>query len=585
MIRASQARYPGSNPGWRIKTLINQNCLILNMEEINFKEMEIAYFSMEIGIDANVPTYSGGLGILAGDTLRSEADLELPVIGITFVYNKGYFKQSIDEEGNQHEDERNWKPEEHLEKLPNKVVVKVDGRDVVVGCWLYKLRGVSGKYNPIIFLDTDFPENNEEDRRISHHLYGGDLAYRLTQEIILGIGGVRMLDSLGCNVKKYHMNEGHSALLCLELYRKFNDIDKVRNACVFTTHTPVPAGHDQFDYNLAKNLLSDNLPPELENDIFWEGKLNMTHVGLRFSQYINGVAKKHGEVSRDMFPGYHIESITNGVHSMFWTSEPFKKLFDEYIKNWEADPFSLRYVLGIPLNKIWNAHVESKKKLIDFVNNNYNAQMDENVFTIGFARRAATYKRGDLLFSNIQKLIEISKKAGKIQIIYGGKAHPNDGLGKEVIKTIIAKMKEINNDIKCCYIQDYSIEEGKLMTSGVDLWLNTPLRPKEASGTSGMKAAHNGVPQFSILDGWWIEGHIEGKTGWSIGAHPNVKDKNDNEEDIEDLYNKLEYVILPMYYQHQDEWIEVMRNAIAINGSFFNTHRMVQQYVLNAYFD
>lgn len=554
--------------------------------EIDFKEPHVAYFSMEIGIDPKLPTYSGGLGVLAGDTLRSAVDQKVPIIGITLLYQKGYFKQKIDENGNQIEEDRIWNPKDFLKKLNNKVYVEIEGRQVAINCWLYTIKGATGKINPIIFLDTDLEENSDYDKTISHHLYGNDRRYRLAQEIVLGIGGTRMLESLGCDLEKYHMNEGHSALLSIELCKRHNhDIEFVRNKCVFTTHTPVPAGHDQFEQQLVENMLGDYLNEELKKEIFTDWKLNMTYLGLRFSKFVNGVAKKHGEVSRDMFPGYHIESITNGVHSSFWTSEPMKKLFNNYIKNWEQDPYSLRYVLGIPRNEIWNAHQESKKKLIDFVNHKYNAKMDVNTFTIGFARRAATYKRGDMLFSNLERLKEIQKNAGKIQIIYGGKAHPMDGMGKDIIKHIIQKMNEIKQDIKVCYIEDYDIEIGKLMTSGVDLWLNTPLRPKEASGTSGMKAAHNGIPQFSILDGWWIEGHIENKTGWSIGEHPHNKLENDQEEDIDDMYTKLEYVIVPMYYDHQDRWIEIMRTCIAVNGSFFNTHRMVQQYVLNAYFD
>ena len=554
-------------------------------EEIDFKHPHVAYFSMEIGIDSEIPTYSGGLGVLAGDTLRSCADLKVPVIGITLLYEKGYFKQRIDENGNQIEEDRVWNPSDHLQKLPNIINVRIEGRDVKVGCWLYRLQGISGNTNYIIFLDTDLEGNSEYDKTITHHLYGNDKRYRLAQEIILGIGGTRMLENLGCELEKYHMNEGHSGLLTLELCKRLGNIENVRKKCVFTTHTPVPAGHDQFDQTLVEGMLGDYLTDELKSEIFIDWKLNMTYLGLRFSEYVNGVAKKHGEVSRGMFPGYHIDSITNGVHSVFWTSPPFKKLFDKHIKNWENDPFSLRYILGLPRNEIWDAHKEAKKDLIDFVNEKYNMGMDPEVFTIGFARRATTYKRGEMLFSDLDRLRRISKDIGKIQIIYGGKAHPMDGMGKDIIKRIIEKMKSIKNEIKVCYIEDYGIEVAKKMVSGVDIWLNTPLRPKEASGTSGMKAAHNGVPQLSVLDGWWIEGHIENKTGWSIGKHPSVKAENDNEEDINDLYTKLEYVIVPMFYEHRDRWIEIMRTCIAVNGSFFNTHRMVQQYVLNAYFD
>jgi starch phosphorylase len=555
---------------------------------INYSESEVAYFSMEIGIDQKIPTYSGGLGVLAGDTLRSAADLELPVIGITLLYKKGYFKQKINEHGDQVEEPVEWNPHTHLKLLPNKISVRIEGREVYIQAWQYAIKGVTGKTNQIIFLDTDLAENSEYDRTITHILYGNDDRYRLAQEIILGIGGVRMLSNIGCtNLKKYHMNEGHSALLTLELFRSSTAkkaLDDVREKCVFTTHTPVPAGHDQFERGLAENMLGDFIVDSIRNELFINNKLNMTYLGLRFSRYINGVAKKHGEVSRTMFPGYHIESITNGVHSAYWTGESYKKLFDKYLPGWECDPFNLRYILGVPKEDIWRSHLKSKKKLATYINRKYKIGMDIDTFTIGFARRAATYKRGDMLFSDINRLIKIAEKSKGIQIIYSGKAHPKDWEGKQVIKRIVESMKVVKDKVKVCYVEDYDMEIAKLLVAGVDLWLNTPLRPKEASGTSGMKAAHNGVPHFSTLDGWWIEGHIENVTGWSIGSHPHAVKETNHAEDVEDMYMKLEYVILPKYYNERDSWVEIMRHSIAINGSFFNTHRMVQQYVLNAYF-
>jgi len=521
-----------------------------------------------------------------GNTLRSMADLEVPVMGITLLYRKGYFKQKIDAQGVQHEYNVPWNPEDKLKKLDAEVSVKIEGREVKIKAWLYEIKGITGQRNPIIFLDTDVETNSKYDKEITAHLYGKDQMYRLAQEIILGIGGVKMLKEIGCkNLQKYHMNEGHSALLTLELLKQNNnDVDLVRKNCVFTTHTPVPAGHDQFDKSLAELLLSDYLDEKLEQEIFLNNKLNMTHLGLRFSEFVNGVAKKHGEVSRTMFPGYHIESITNGVHSVFWTNKYFKQLFDKYLPAWQADPFSLRYILGIPKDEIWDAHIESKKDLLEHINNKYYLSMSEEIFTIGFARRAATYKRGDMLFEDIERLMKIADMFKGIQIVYAGKAHPNDQQGKDIIKKIIDDMKKLSPKIKCCYIEDYDIGIAKTLVSGVDLWLNTPQRPMEASGTSGMKAAHNGVPQFSTLDGWWLEGLIENVTGWGIGSHPNNIKETNHQEDVEDMYTKLEYVILPKFYNERDEWIEIMQHCISINGSFFNTHRMVQQYVLNAYY-
>ncbi|MBN2459381.1 alpha-glucan family phosphorylase [Candidatus Woesearchaeota archaeon] len=555
-----------------------------------FKDLSVAYFSMEIGIMPDIPTYSGGLGVLAGDTLRSCADMNIPVMGITLLYKKGYFKQDIDSHGNQVESEVEWDPYAFLQAMPQEAEVSIEGRRVRIKAWLYNLVGSAGQINPIIFLDTDVPGNEDYDKKITHHLYGHDDKYRLAQEIVLGIGGVRMLESMGCTgIKKYHMNEGHSALLALELYNRLSGqkypIDGVRKMCVFTTHTPVPAGHDQFPKELAEQMLGNMLEGKVRKEAFYNDKLNMTYLGLRFSEFVNGVAKKHGEVSRTMFPGYHIESITNGVHSFYWTAEPMRKLFNQYLPGWENDPFNLRYILGVPKEEIWSAHQKSKEALIRLVNRQYKAGMSREIFTIGFARRAATYKRGDMLFSDVDRLLKIAEKCKGIQIIYAGKAHPKDAQGKELIKRIIAKMKEVGHKIKVCYLKNYDMGIAKLLVSGVDIWLNTPQRPQEASGTSGMKAAHNGVLHFSVLDGWWLEGHIENVTGWSIGVHPEVSKENIHEEDVKDMYNKLEYIIIPRFYDERDKWVEMMKHAIAINGSFFNTHRMVQQYVSNAYFE
>ncbi|MFA5061228.1 MAG: alpha-glucan family phosphorylase [Candidatus Pacearchaeota archaeon] len=553
----------------------------------DFNKLKIAYFSMEIGVESKIPTYSGGLGVLAGDMLRSSADLNLPVIGVTLLYKKGYFKQKIDSGGNQLEEIETWSPENYLIKLPNRVSVSLNGRDVFVDCWLYEIKGIKGTVNPIIFLDTDLNENEEQDREITKKLYGEGEDYRILQEAVLGIGGFRMVENLGCSIEKYHMNEGHSAFLTLEIYKKSSGdkLEETRKRCVFTTHTPVPAGHDEFSKDIVERVLQNNIPSEIKEQIFFDDKLNMTYLGLKFSGHINGVAKKHEEISKKMFPDYHIESITNGVHSVFWTSEYFASLFDKYIPNWREDSFNLRYVMSVPKEKIWVAHIKSKKKMIDWINKKYSLQMDTKTFTIGFARRATGYKRWELLLSDLNRLKEIAGKFEGIQIVYAGKAHPRDTEGKEVIKRILQKSRDLGAKIKFCFIENYNIDVAKKLVCGVDLWLNTPLRPKEASGTSGMKAAHNGVPQFSVLDGWWLEGHIENVTGWSIGPNPDDEQQADlDKKELEDLYSKLEYVILPTYYESRDDWIGIMRHTISINASFFNTDRMVQQYVSNAYF-
>ena len=562
------------------------------------EQREIAYFSMEIGLDARMPTYSGGLGVLAGDTIRSAADLKVPKVAVTLLHRKGYFRQKLDANGWQTEEPIEWAIESYLEEMPKKASVTIEGRAVHLRAWKYEVKGIGGFKVPVYFLDSDLPENSEWDRTLTHFLYGGDKHYRLCQEVILGIGGVRVLRALGYNsIERFHMNEGHASLLALELLdeeaRKagrdsitLDDVEAVKENCVFTTHTPVSAGHDQFPIDLARQVLGSREDFFNMKDILsFDGLLNMTHLALNLSRYVNGVAKKHGEVSRLMFTGYSIAAITNGVHAATWTAKPFQELYDRYIPGWREDNFSLRYALSIPRQEVWEAHALAKKELIQHVNRETGAGMDTEVLTIGFARRSTTYKRGELFFQDNERLKRISSEVGKFQVIYAGKAHPQDLGGKEIIKRIFHAKESLKEDIKIAYLENYNMETGKLITSGVDVWLNTPQPPLEASGTSGMKAAVNGVPSLSILDGWWIEGHIEGITGWAIGETGRGPEASDDwSKDALSLYDKLENVVCPLFYQDRDQFINVMRSSIALNGSFFNTQRMMLEYVLRAYF-
>jgi glycogen phosphorylase len=560
-------------------------------------ERKVAYFSMEIGLDASIPTYSGGLGVLAGDTIRSAADLKVPMVVVTLLHRKGYFYQQLDASGWQTEESVEWVIEDFLEEQTPHVKVQIEQRDVTIRAWKYEVKGQSGFVVPVFFLDTNLPDNAEWDRTLTDHLYGGDSFYRLCQELILGGGGVKMLRALGyLDIERFHLNEGHASLLTLELLNEqmqqensnsISDeaIQAVRESCVFTTHTPVVAGHDRFPLEIVRRVMGNHPAFEMPNVFCCDGQLNMTYLALNLSHYVNGVAKKHGEVSRLMFAAYIIDSITNGVHVATWTSHPFQKLFDQYIPGWREDNFSLRYALNIPNPQIWQAHMAAKRNLIHLVNREYNSGMDFDVLTLGFARRAATYKRADLLFHDIERLKAISSQVGPIQIIYAGKAHPQDQKGKELIQRIIQARQNLQPEIKMVYLANYDMALGGLITAGVDLWLNTPEPPMEASGTSGMKAAINGVPSLSILDGWWIEGCIENITGWAIGDLPETEDRSrDRARDADSLYDKLENTIGPMYYQDRDRFINIMTHAIALNGSFFNTQRMMQQYVLRAYF-
>lgn len=550
----------------------------------------IAYFSMEVAADSRMPTYSGGLGVLAGDTLRSCADLKVPVVAVSLLYRNGYFRQHLDEWGNQREAPALWEPSAFARLLRESTSVTIEGRRVVIRAWRYDIAGVGGYTVPLLLLDTNVEENSPQDRELTAWLYGGDQAYRLAQEIVLGVGGVRMLRALGFNrLERYHMNEGHAALLTLELLNERGgdwDFERLRRHCVFTTHTPVPAGHDQFSYELVRRVFGEPITIEAIQMLAGTDRFNMTLLALNSSRYVNGVAKRHGEVSREMFAGYSIESITNGVHSLTWTCESFRNMYDRYIPGWANDPFALRYAIGIPTSEIWDAHSRAKRQLIEEVGRRTRRSLDGDALTIGFARRATPYKRADLLLSDPAQLTDAARAAGPIQVLYAGKAHPRDEGGKDLIRKVFASATRLGAEVKVIYLEDYDMALARLLTAGVDLWLNTPLRPLEASGTSGMKAAHNGVPSFSILDGWWIEGHIEGVTGWSIGAPP-AAGSNPAEDptaaDAADLYRKLRTIILPMYYRDRERWAQVMRQSIAFNASFFNTHRMVQQYAVNAY--
>jgi starch phosphorylase len=554
----------------------------------------VAYFSMEIALRADLPTYSGGLGVLAGDSLRSAADIGAPLVGVTLLYRRGYFRQRLDAQGNQSEDPAPWSPETALDPMDARVTVKLAEREVHLRAWRFEVRGVGGQVVPVFLLDADLPENSPSDRALTDVLYGGEEHYRLRQEALLGLGGVRMLEKLGfTGIESYHMNEGHSALLTLALLERRlghaelgraseEDIEAVRRQCVFTTHTPVPAGHDQFARSLVDQIIGADRTAVLDaSGCCPAGTLNMTSLALRFSRYINGVAMHHGDVSHSMFPNYPMRAITNGVHAVTWTAPSFQELFDHHIPEWRHDNLYLRYAIGIRLEEIEHAHVLAKRAMLDQLARTTGAHLQESVLTIGFARRAATYKRADLLFTDLERLKKIAHDCGPIQVVYSGKAHPRDEEGKAVIRRVFEAAASLAGSIPVVYIPDYDMRWGQLLTSGVDLWLNTPHRPFEASGTSGMKAALNGVPSLSVLDGWWIEGCVEGVTGWAIGR------EGDSEEDhgleIAALYNQLEAVILPLFYRSPKQFARVMRSAIALNGSFFNTERMMSQYLANAY--
>ncbi|HKK07051.1 MAG TPA: alpha-glucan family phosphorylase [Gammaproteobacteria bacterium] len=552
----------------------------------------IGYFSMEIALRNEIPTYSGGLGVLAGDTVRTAADLDLPLVSVTLVSREGYFRQSIDEQGRQVEQPAPWEPAQWAEPLGAKIAVRVEGRPVWIGAWLYVLEGHMGGRQPVVLLDTELDENRDDDRRITHYLYGGDEAYRLRQEIVLGIGGVRMLRALGFRLEHYHMNEGHSALLALELLNEHAyaaedlrpgelpfDIPAVRDLCSFTTHTPVEAGHDRFPYDVVQRSPGDFDDLPTLRHLAGEDRLNMTRLAINLSEYVNGVAKRHAEVSRRMFPGYQVHAVTNGVHPATWTAQSFFRLYDAHLPGWCHEPELLvRGECCLGDDEVWTAHEEAKQALIEHIAQTTGRAFDPVVPIIGFARRMTEYKRPDLLFRDLDRLREIGRR-WPLQIVLAGKAHPRDAGGKRLIEALHAHIGRLSPEIAVAYLPDYDMATAQALVSGSDVWLNTPLRPMEASGTSGMKAAFNAVPHLSVLDGWWAEACIEGVNGWAIG------DDTDGPEDRDGarLYEKLEGVVLPLYHGDRGGWVRVMKGAIAKSAGLFNSHRMMRRYAAEAY--
>ncbi|MFZ5524254.1 MAG: alpha-glucan family phosphorylase [Pseudomonadota bacterium] len=554
----------------------------------------VAYFTMEIALRNEMPTYAGGLGVLAGDTLRSATDLELPMVAVSLVSRAGYFHQEIDAQGRQLEHAEIWDPKRWAQPLDAKIAVTIEGRTVWIGAWLYVLEGHMGGRQPVLLLDTDLNENSSDDSAITHYLYGGDTVYRLKQEIVLGIGGVRMLQAVGFTIRHYHMNEGHSALLGLELMRRYAysaeevrpgespyDLPRVRDLCSFTTHTPVEAGHDRFPYDMVQRVLDNGFDIDIIKHLAGEDSLNMTRLALNMSEYINGVAKKHAEVSTAMFPGYKVHAITNGVHPFTWAAENFRQLYDHYLPGWCHEPqLLMRADCCIPDASILEAHVHAKQRLIGKVQELSGVSLHPKIPVFGFARRMTAYKRPDLLFTDLGRLREIARNH-PFQIVLAGKAHPHDENGKHLIEQLHAQARALADAITVVYLPDYDMALAQALTAGVDVWLNTPLPPFEASGTSGMKAAFNGVPNLSVLDGWWIEGCIEGVTGWAIGDAAGMSDGN-----ARLLYDKLEQVVLPLYYGYGENsggWVKVMKGAISKNASYFNSHRMMRRYATEAY--
>ena len=550
------------------------------------KETKIAYFSMEIALAKDIPTYSGGLGVLAGDMMRSAADYSMPLVGITLIYSGGYFYQLITAEGYQVEKKFRWDFLDDFEELNDQVKIKIQDTEISVRGWSYKIHGKTGHSIPVLLLDTNVPENEPWQRNLTSSLYDANRFTRIVQEMILGIGGIRFLEQMGYDqIDTYHMNEGHSAFLIFELLEKYHDIDEVKKHCSFTTHTPVEAGLERFEYDLVHDVFRDRLPSDVEN-LAGQDSLNMTRLALNGSKYVNAVSRKHGEVSRRMFPGYDIDFITNGVHINYWMSPHIRKVLDqEFGASWHFDYTMLDRALELNGYDVLHAHEKAKEELLEYEKSHSWVLLDKGLLTVGTCRRFTEYKRPLLVFSDLERLEKISKD--KVQYIFAGKSHPADDNAKEMIKTLYNYADELwdSYEIRLAFMENYEIDLARLMISGLDVLLNNPRRYNEASGTSGMKAALNGVLNCSVLDGWWIEGYErDPMAGWAIGPGPDDPGAEDGDDDADaaSLYDVLENQILPIWLNKKDEWLERVKHAIKL-GAFFNTDRMIEEYAEKAY--
>ena len=539
----------------------------------------VGYFTAEIGLWSELHTYSGGLGVLAGDHVKSAADAEVPLVGVTLVYRKGYGRQHLDKDGIQTETYRDLDPAQHMQDTGMEISLPLDDGELWTKVWRADITGVSGHVVPVYFLDTFHPKNSEKHLELGLTLYGGDDWVRIRQEYLLGVGGLRLLDKLGLEVDGLHLNEGHCTFALLEMLGKGWSREQLAKRVLFTTHTPVPAGHDRFEWEAVEEVLGDLLPADAKQLVIDAGdpeegrRISMSHLAVALSGPVNAVSNLNAWVASSMFADHHIAPITNGVHHITWTSPMMADLFDKQLPGWREDPTKLAHAGKIPTEDLVGARDVARKVLRELVQTSTGVRLDKNRLTIGFARRFATYKRANLVFSDLERLREIG--AGKIQFVFSGKAHPRDEGGKALIKSIFDSAKDLENEIPVAFLEDYSMATGLAMTGGVDIWLNNPIRPMEASGTSGMKAAMNGVPNCSILDGWWPEGCEHGVNGWAIGGSD---DERDDVRDAKNVLDVIENEVLPAWDEGDEKWCEIMRASIATSARFTGA-RMISDYL------
>ena len=539
----------------------------------------VGYFTAEIGLWSDLSTYSGGLGVLAGDHVKSAADAEIPLVGVTLLYREGYSRQHLDSDGIQSETYPVLDPIEFLELTDTTIQLPLDNQTMYARVWCANVVGQTGHKVPVYFLDTTHELNSQYHQEIGQRLYGGNDDTRIRQEYLLGVGGVQLFDHLQIELNGIHLNEGHCTFAMLELLSRGWSRKQLTEKSLFTTHTPVPAGHDRFEWSLVKEIMGDKLPDDAQELVRNAGdseggnRCSMSHLAVALSTSVNAVSILNAEVAQTMFSEKKIIPITNGVHHPTWTSSTMTKLFDEHLPEWKANPNQLKEAQKIPIEALKQARNENRKHLRDLVRNETGVEFEEHRLTIGFARRFATYKRANLVFHDLEKLREIG--AGRIQFVFSGKAHPKDEGGKQLIRDIFASAKTVEEEIPVAFLENYSMATGLAMTSGVDIWLNNPIRPLEASGTSGMKAAMNGVPNCSILDGWWPEACNHGINGWAIG---NAEDDRNDPRDAANIYSTLQNDVLPSWERKDETWANIMRESIASSAGFTG-QRMIEDYL------
>ncbi len=538
----------------------------------------VGYFTAEIGIWSELHTYSGGLGVLAGDHVKSAADAGIDLIGVTLLYREGYGRQHIDDSGNQTETFAAIDPADHLIDTGMDLTLPLDGETLYSKVWKVEVVGVNGHVVPVYFLDTHHQNNSEYHKRLGARLYGGNDDVRIRQEYLLGVGGVRLLNKLGKNFSGLHLNEGHCTFALLELLKQGWTREELRTKILFTTHTPVPAGHDRFEWNDVNEVLGSLMPKDAIELVKSVGdpengaRCSMSHLAVALTEQVNAVSNLNAEVASKMFDNYHIHPLTNGVHHITWTSPTMAELYNKNMPGWKQDPTQLSYAGKLSDEDLLEARRKNRKIFRELVKVSTGVQLEEDRLTIGFARRFATYKRANLVFHDLEKLRQIG--AGKIQFVFSGKAHPRDEGGKQLIRDIYESAKHLEEEIPVAFLENYDMETGLAITSGVDIWLNNPVRPMEASGTSGMKAAMNGVPNCSILDGWWPEGCQHGVNGWAIGGS---EDDRDDDRDANNIYSVLENDVLPTWEKGGEIWATIMRSSIATSARFTGA-RMISEY-------